>query len=104
MNKKVQIVDFFFFFPAKVFENELLNNNIDFERNHMTFTEGGEYVVYYVDDVDAEVALNLKEKINREDAELQIKYTHPMRKVIAIVGLALVIVYIIHEIIKIINY
>jgi len=101
---KIQVAEFAFPFPAKIYEKELVENHIDFDTFIKSSGERGfDVTIFYVKDLDFERAYDLKEKVDKENATSELKHLHPIRKVIAYVGLLFVIYLLISNVIKLFN-
>lgn len=101
---KIQVAEFAFPFPAKIYEKELSENNIDFETFIKSSGEGGfDTTIFYVKNLDFEKASDLKEKVDKENVTSELKHLHPIRKVIAYVGLLFVLYLLITNVIKLFN-
>lgn len=100
MNNKVQIAEFTHPFPSKIFEKELVENDIEFDTFLKSSSEGFDSTLFYVERIDFEKAFELKEKIDRENTASEIKHHHPLRKVIAYIGLLFILYFLIEKIIK----
>ena len=94
----IQIAEFSYPFPSKSFELELNNANIEFREFIKSSSEGGmDSCVYYINNRDLEKAIEIKTKVDRENAGLELKYIHPARKIFAYISLALIFIYILYK-------
>ena len=101
-DNKVQVAEFAFPFPSKIFEKELLDKNIDFKIFNKPSAEGGaDSCVFFVSQSDFEIASEIREKVDKENADAEQKYRHPFVKVIGYVGLLPVLYYLIKKILEI---
>jgi len=103
LNNKTQIAEFTYPFPAKIFEKELRENNIEFDTFLKSSTEGFDTTLYYVERIDFDKAFKLKEKVDKENVTSELKHLHPWRKVIAYIGLLFILYLLIENIIKLFN-
>lgn len=94
-----QIAEFTCPFPSKIFEAELERQNIKFRQMKKASYEGGsDSCVYYVNHSDVEEALEIKEKVNKENAISELKYVHPIRKIFAYFSLVVIVVYLLYRV------
>ena len=101
VDDKVQVAEFAFPFPAKIFEKELMDNNVDFETFTKSSGEGGsDACIFYVSQLDFEIAFKIREKVDKENADAELKHQHPIVKVIGYAGLLLVFYLLIKNVLK----
>jgi len=97
----VQIADLPAPFPAKIFEKELLENGIRFREMSKTNGDGGfPSVVYFVCSEDVERVTLIREKIDRENAKSEENYRHPSRKILAYLGLFLIVIFLGYKLVE----
>ncbi len=87
----VMVAEFGSPFPSKVFEMELSNIDIEYRIFQKQSSEGGiDSNVFYVKSEDVEKAIEIRERVEKEDEQSKIKYRHPIVKVIGYLGIAFV--------------
>lgn len=97
----VQIADLSAPFPAKIFEKELLENGIRFREMSGTIGEGGfPSAVYYICSKDVEKATLIRERMDRKNAESEEKFRHPIRKILAYVGLIFILIFLGYKLVE----
>lgn len=90
--------EFVFPFPAKVFEKELNDAKLEFKAEFIPSSEGAYgSCIYYVKNEDFDKAVLLKGRIEKENAESELKYTHPFVKILPYLALILFVVYMIFK-------
>ena len=94
----MQIAEFEYPFPSKIFEQELSNAGIRFKSYLRNVTEiGVDTHIYYIQNSDFDKAFAIKERVEKENAESELKHLHPARKIIAYITLLLILIYIIYS-------
>jgi hypothetical protein len=93
-----QIAEFASPFPSKIFEQELDNAYIKYRSHNKSSGDGGlDSTIFFVNSKDFDEAFQLKEKVDKENAESELKHIHPARKILSYFFLFTIIVYIIYK-------
>ena len=99
-----QIAEFAFPFPSTEFEIELKKNGIKYRKQIKESYEGGtDSCIFYTKTSDFDIAFKIKNKVDKENAKLELKYTHPLIKNLAYLLLTLIIIYIVYKIFNFLN-
>ncbi|MCL6265807.1 hypothetical protein [Flagellimonas myxillae] len=100
----VQIAEFEYPFPSKLFEQELTSEGIRFKQFPRTAVEAGvQWHVFFIQNSDYKRAFEIKEKIDKQNVQTELKHLHPIRKILAYISLTLILVYVIYKAIGLIN-
>lgn len=90
----MQVAEFGYPFPAKIFEKELFEQGIQFREIEKNNSEGGfSSAIYYVSLKDVEKTIQIRSNVERENGQSEENFRHPILKILAYLGLFFILGY-----------